>query len=298
MTPGAFDEIGYWSELKLEIVKKYASAYSSIITAQGRFHHLYVDGFAGAGVHISRTSRVMVPGSPLNALEVTPPFREYHLIDMNADRVAGLRDLVGDRRDVHFYTGDSNQILLERVFPLIRYEAFRRGLVLLDPYGLHLDWQVVETAGQLGTIDMFLNFPVMDMNRNVLWERVAAVDPADAARMTAFWGDDSWRRAAYTSVQGNLFGAPRISSRARMKMSSRPIERACGRWRDSSTCRRRSRCAILLGRSSTTCSLRPRTRPPGTSSPTSLAVTGRAPHDLPGIAACPLSAAVAYRPEL
>ena len=29
-----FDEIGYWSELKLEIIKKYAAAYSKILAAQ------------------------------------------------------------------------------------------------------------------------------------------------------------------------------------------------------------------------------------------------------------------------
>jgi len=28
-----FDEIGYWSELKLDIVRKYAAAYSTILTA-------------------------------------------------------------------------------------------------------------------------------------------------------------------------------------------------------------------------------------------------------------------------
>jgi hypothetical protein len=28
------DEVGYWSELKLEIIKKYAAAYSQILSAQ------------------------------------------------------------------------------------------------------------------------------------------------------------------------------------------------------------------------------------------------------------------------
>src|SRR2546425_7528911 len=68
------DEIGYWSELKLEIVRKYATAYSKILAAQKRFEHWYVDAFAGGGVHVSRTSRQMVPGSPLNALLIDPSF--------------------------------------------------------------------------------------------------------------------------------------------------------------------------------------------------------------------------------
>lgn len=61
------------------------------------------------------------------------------------------------------------------------------------------------TAGGMRSLEMFLNFPVMDMNRNVLWRYPERVDPADVTRMTRFWGDDSWRRVMY-STTGNLFG--------------------------------------------------------------------------------------------
>jgi three-Cys-motif partner protein len=54
------------------------------------------------------------------------------------------------------------------VFPPIRFENFNRALCLLDPYGLHLDWQVMLQAGKSRAVDMFLNFPVMDMNRNAI----------------------------------------------------------------------------------------------------------------------------------
>jgi hypothetical protein len=65
-----FDEIGYWSEVKLEIVKKYAAAYSKIMTAQTAppLHHVYIDGFSGSGIHLSRTAGEFIAGSPLNAL--------------------------------------------------------------------------------------------------------------------------------------------------------------------------------------------------------------------------------------
>jgi len=57
------------------------------------------------------------------------------------------------------------------------------------------------------TLDMFLNFPVADMNRNVLWRNPEKVDASQVARMTAFWGDASWREIAYQTT-GNLFGYP------------------------------------------------------------------------------------------
>ena len=65
-----FDEIGYWSQVKLEIVRDYAKAYSTILAKQPRLQHVYVDAFAGAGVHQLKTTGELVPGSPLNALAV------------------------------------------------------------------------------------------------------------------------------------------------------------------------------------------------------------------------------------
>lgn len=184
-----FDEIGYWSEIKLEIVRKYAGAYSTILSSQSRprFEHLYIDAFSGAGIHLSKTSGDFVPGSPLNALHIQPPFHEYHFIDLNPRKAAHLRDLIGERSDVHIYEGDCNDILLGKVFPRVKYEDYCRALCLLDPYGLHLNWEVISLAGRMGTIDMFLNFPVADINRNVLWRNPEGVAEDDIQRMNAFY---------------------------------------------------------------------------------------------------------------
>jgi three-Cys-motif partner protein len=204
-----FDEVGYWSEVKLDIVKEYAAAYSRILAAQVKpeLYHVYIDAFAGAGVVFSRGKKEFVPGSPLNALLIEPPFREYHLIDIDRQKLDVLNELVSNRPDVHVYPGDCNSILIENVFPNVRYEKYRRGLCLLDPYGLHLAWEVIKMAGEMRSIDLFLNFPVADMNRNVLWRNPEGVDPADVDRMIRYWGDDSWKKIAYTT-EGNLFGEP------------------------------------------------------------------------------------------
>jgi three-Cys-motif partner protein len=204
-----FDRIGYWSEVKLEIVRKYATAYSTIMVSQGAFHHVYIDGFAGAGEHWSRDSKRIVAGSPGQALEVKPPFREFYFIDMDGDKVEHLEELFGSRPDVRIRQGDCNRILLDEVFPKVRWEDFRRGLCLLDPYGLNLSWDVIRAAGQLRSIDLFLNFPIMDANRNVLWHEPDKVSAAQAARLTAYWGDESWRTAVYSpSPQRSLFAGP------------------------------------------------------------------------------------------
>jgi three-Cys-motif partner protein len=81
-----FDEIGYWTEVKLDIVKEYAKAYTTILSKK-QFSFAYIDGFAGSGVHLVRDTQEYVPGSPLNALRIDPPFSEYFLIDLDGDKV-------------------------------------------------------------------------------------------------------------------------------------------------------------------------------------------------------------------
>jgi len=201
-----FDEIGYWSEIKLYIVKEYAKAYSTILATK-RFNYAYIDGFAGPGVHLTKDTKKFVPGSPLNALKIKPPFNEYFLIDLDGDKIEQLRTFpeVKNRSDVHVIHGNCNRVLLDKVFPKVKYKDYKRALCILDPYGLHLNWEVIETAGRMKSVDIFLNFPIMDMNRNILWRKPDKASKEAQARMTAFWGDDSWRQSAYTK-QGTLFG--------------------------------------------------------------------------------------------
>jgi three-Cys-motif partner protein len=177
--PFEFDEIGVWSELKLEIIEKYGAAYTG----------------------------TAVEGSPARALKVTPPFDGYYFIDLNEDKTDYLKSIVGNRSNVHIHTGDCNQYLTTQLLPTIQFRNFRRALCLLDPYGLHLDWEVIRQAGQSKAMDMFLNFPVMDMNRNAIWKNPDTAPADGIERMTRFWGDDSWKRVAYVeSPQGSLFG--------------------------------------------------------------------------------------------
>ena len=137
MSAFKFDTIGYWSEIKLEIVREYARAYSTILTSN-HLHHVYIDAFAGAGMHLSKTKGEFVPGSPLNALAIEPPFKEFHLIDLDSTKARQLHQLAEGQKGVSIYEGDCNEILLRKVFPKVQYAQYRRGLCLLDPYGLAL----------------------------------------------------------------------------------------------------------------------------------------------------------------
>jgi len=200
-----FDEIGHWSEIKLEIIKDYAGEYSKILSNQKNLNHVYIDAFAGEGMHFSRESGELIKGSPLVALNIQPPFNKFYFIDVDKHKIEQLKELGRGYNNVIFINGDCNVILINDVFPKIKFKSYQRGLCLLDPYGLHLNWDVIETAGKQETIEVFINFPVMDMNRNVLWTNPEKVQIANIERMNKFWGDETWKKIAYSITQ-DLFG--------------------------------------------------------------------------------------------
>jgi three-Cys-motif partner protein len=199
-----YDEIDYWTEVKHDIVRQYAEAYTTVMSTQS-FKHIYIDAFAGPGMYISKRTGKLVKGSSLNALGTKTPFSEIHLIDSDPVKVAALRELSGTRPEVHVHKGDANTILPEQVFPHCKYTDFCRALCLLDPYGLDVDWKIVEQAGQMRSVEIFYNFMVMDAHRNVLWRNRENVNPAQIERMDFVWGDRTWEKAAYVP-QLDLFG--------------------------------------------------------------------------------------------
>lgn len=199
------DEVGAWTEIKLGVIRDYVAPYSAILKKKAVIRQFaYIDGFAGAGQHISKTTGDVIPGSPVIALEYG--FDRYHFVDLDGRRAAHLKRLAFGHNNVSVYEGDCSAVLLEQVFPQCRYEDYRRALCLLDPYDLNPKWEVVQTAGAMKSVELFINFMIMHANRNVL-RRGGPEDasPTEVAKLTAFWGDSSWREVAYRKRLG-LFG--------------------------------------------------------------------------------------------
>ena len=116
--PLEFDEIGVWSELKLEIVEKYGSAYTNAFRTSTNLKKYYIDGFSGAGVHVSRRTGKQIEGSPTRALKVSPPFDRYHFIDLDKGKTDFLRSTCGHRSDGQIHTGDCNDRFVPKPLPM------------------------------------------------------------------------------------------------------------------------------------------------------------------------------------
>ena len=74
----------------------------------------------------------------------------------------------------------------------------------MDPYGLDIEWTTIESIGKARTMDVFLNFPLMDINRNAALKTLEASNPKEGLRLTKIWGDDSWKHLVYVE-QTDMF---------------------------------------------------------------------------------------------
>lgn len=87
-----FDEVGRWSQEKLELLRQYLVAYTSILGTQSwwckKVH--YIDAFSGGVWHIAKGNGTYIPGSPILALRNDPPFNTFTFIDINKERIDNL----------------------------------------------------------------------------------------------------------------------------------------------------------------------------------------------------------------
>ncbi len=203
------DIIGPWSEDKLQLLRKYLHAYTIIMRGQKwcRNGYHYVDAFAGTGKPRARDEKRYIDGSPRVALTIQHPFHSYTFIEKTPWRVKRLEDLVDEfpDRSIRIHDGDCNHIITTEIAPRIRYERFNRGLIFLDPFGMNTEWFTIEQIAQTRALEIFINFPVMALNRTVLPNDPNALTEAQIERMNRFWGSTEWRGNIYVQVP-TLFG--------------------------------------------------------------------------------------------
>lgn len=153
----------------------------------------------------------------MNALNVPNKFTEYHFIDIEQSKIDKLRELTAERpkkESIQFYVGDANQVLRKNIIPKFPYSSFKKALCILDPYGVDIEWATIASLAPVKTMDVFINFPLMDINRNAALKKLETADPQQGARLTKIWGDESWKELIYVE-QGGLFNAPVLIKKIR-----------------------------------------------------------------------------------
>jgi three-Cys-motif partner protein len=76
-----------------------------------------------------------------------------------------------------------------------------RGVILLDPYGMEVDWATVEEIARTESLDLWYWFSLMGLYRQAANDAVD-IDPKKRARLNRVLGTDDWERAWYDTPHG------------------------------------------------------------------------------------------------
>jgi three-Cys-motif partner protein len=178
---------GPWTEIKLDAVEYYLECYTKALKRVG-FDLTYIDAFAGTGSRdVEREVGGILEGVPIRivketlegsarrALAVNPPFDHLIFIEKSETRCAALRELKDEypSRDINVITGEANQVLrnLVRQQPWVRKDKGNsRGVVFLDPYALHVEWETLQALASTLVFDVWYLFPIRDTIRQLAYD--------------------------------------------------------------------------------------------------------------------------------
>lgn len=219
---------GDWTTEKLERVRKYLCAYTTIFKQNPRatyFTTIYVDAFVGTGERVPSVHRrdktmanvlvendadvqALLKGSARIALEVDPAFDRFLFIEQNVGRAKELEKLRNEFPNrtaaIDIEQGDANEVLRE----WCEQTDWRRhrAVVFLDPYGMQLDWATIAAIAKTEAIDLWVLFPLgMAVNRLLTKHEPPPKKWAEA--LTRFFGNEDWRHEFYPKkVERTLFG--------------------------------------------------------------------------------------------
>ena len=222
---------GTWTDEKLERVRKYLAAYTTIFAKNERARKLttiYVDAFAGTGYRTpaprNREQAPLFPeltepdakdflkGSARIALEVKPPFKHYVFVDKNPVRIRELERLRADfpekAANVEIVPADANGYLLNWCQKMIDWRL-SRAVVFLGPYGMEVEWRVIEALALTKAVDLWILFPLgQAVNRLLTKSEMPPEYWAQA--LTRIFGTDGWKDAFYSrKTQLTLFEGER-----------------------------------------------------------------------------------------
>ena len=207
---------GDWTTDKLERVRKYLQAYTIIFDRNPKaqkLHTIYVDAFAGTGYRTQHhanadifhlpelgeaDNQAFLKGSARIALEIKPAFKEYLFIECDPEHCRELERLKSEfacNAGKITIVGEDANAYMQR---WCRDTDWRmtRAVVFLDPYGMQIEWPLVESLAKTQAVDLWILFP-LGIAVNRMLTKSAPPPEEWANSLTRIFGTEDWQKVFY-----------------------------------------------------------------------------------------------------
>jgi len=199
------DEIGSWTELKLDYIRRYLNAYSNILKSGNYQEYYFIDGFASYGICRCRISKKTIYGSPLIALSVKPPFTKYFFIELEEEKIIKLKEIAKKhfpKANIVLIIGDCN-IKIDSVLEQIgEYTPF---ITLFDPQAGDLYLRTIQKISQKKKAEVLINFPFgMAIRRYMPLTTGKTINKYMQIKLTEIFGNNDWQQIYLERKKGVL----------------------------------------------------------------------------------------------
>jgi three-Cys-motif partner protein len=214
---------GDWTEEKLLRIKKYLSAYTTILINYP-FRTAYIDAFAGTGYReqkrqdpvpeplfpdlIDIDTQGFLQGSAQIALQIEPRFNKYIFIEQAENKyieLQRLKDSYPDKaNDIMTVNDDCNTFLQDLC--LNKSWKNHRAVLFLDPFGMQVEWETIEAIARTEAIDLWLLFP-LGVAVNRLLRKDGQISEKWKSKLDSLFGTEDWFDRFYQEeTVRSLFG--------------------------------------------------------------------------------------------
>lgn len=191
--------VGRWTKDKLHKINQYLDMFLNSMRNKPWRSINYIDLFTGSGkCRIKNTGEVIL-GSPLLALTLSKSFDRYFFADINKENIDTLRTrstISPVYNQIEFLCGDSNKLVRDIVDKILEQDRIKitdkwktLNLAILDPQGLELNWETVETLAKVNRMDLIIYYSQMGITRSA----PNAIDSSKECAIDKFFGDREWR---------------------------------------------------------------------------------------------------------
>jgi three-Cys-motif partner protein len=214
---------GNWTNTKLEVLKKYLSAYATILSKTS-FKFAYIDAFAGTGyvkdkskkqntekslIEYDEEVQEYFKGSAKIALESKPRFNKYIFIELDDKKVKQLKEVIKAEHkdleiDIELKNDDANVVIQELCR---RNWKEHRAVLFLDPFGMEVKWKTIELIANTKAIDLWILFPLgISVNRMLMKNR-KEIPKKWSDDLDKIFGNNDWFNEFYEQKnEQTLFG--------------------------------------------------------------------------------------------